>query len=290
MRHPAIDIRTSAEQSQGTNFDGVKVATWKLTIEYEGTRFHGWQEQKISRTVAGELRAAAEQLFAGPVEISGAGRTDAGVHALGQVARLRTRSSTKPIELLHGLNDRLPPDINVLYVAEVHGGFDPRRDAVARYYLYQISTRRTAFAKRFVWWVKDKLDEEAMTEAAGSLVGRHDFARFADKRTGDGSTVVVVNDVELARLGDLLLFRIAASHFLWKMVRRVVGALVEVGRGSIDVDEFIAMIDSSETTSSFDIASHTAPPSGLFLERVVYDRRERARPLRPAFPVEKPEV
>lgn len=264
------------------------MATWKLSIEYDGTRYYGWQEQKNSRTVAGELRAAAEQVFAGPVDINGAGRTDAGVHALGQVARLRTRGVRKRNEILHGLNDRLPPDINVLRVDEARDGFDPRRDAVARYYLYQISTRRTAFSKRFVWWIKDKLDEAAMEAAAGSLTGRHNFARFADKRAAESSTIVVVNDVQFLRDGDLLLFRIGASHFLWKMVRRVVGALVEVGRGSIGVDEFVSLLDSENgAPASFDIASHTAPPSGLFLERVLYDAREKTGPVVPAFAVRK---
>jgi tRNA pseudouridine38-40 synthase len=148
------------------------VPTWKLTIEYDGTRFYGWQEQSSSRTVAGDLRVAAEKVLAGPVQLTGAGRTDAGVHALGQVARLKVRAARKPREILHGLNDRLPPDINVLTVEEANDEFDPRRDAVVRFYLYQISTRRTAFGKRFVWWVKDNLNEAAMKEAAESEDGR----------------------------------------------------------------------------------------------------------------------
>jgi tRNA pseudouridine38-40 synthase len=264
------------------------MATWKLTLEYDGTRYYGWQEQRNARTVAGELRGAAEAFFSKPVEIAGAGRTDAGVHALRQVARLRTDWRQKRVDLLHALNDRLPPDINVLRVDEVRAGFDPRRDALARYYLYQISSRRTAFAKRFVWWVKDKLNEAAMHEAARSLVGRHDFARFCDKRAGEGSTIVVVNNVQVGTDGDLLLLRVGASHFLWKMVRRVVGALVEVGRGSIAVAEFASLIDSPSdagSSSRFDVASHTAPPSGLLLERVVYEETEHPGPLSSAFPV-----
>ncbi|MEK6407103.1 MAG: tRNA pseudouridine(38-40) synthase TruA [Acidobacteriota bacterium] len=266
------------------------MATWKLTLEYDGTRYHGWQEQRNARTVAGEIRIAAEEFFAKPVEIAGAGRTDAGVHALGQVARLRTDWRQKRVDLLHALNDRLPPDINVLRVEEARAGFDPRREALARYYLYQISSRRTAFAKRFVWWVKDKLDQAAMREAAQSLLGRHDFARFCDKRAGEGSTIVVVNDVQFGTDGDLLLFRVGASHFLWKMVRRVVGALVEVGRGSIGAAEFASLVDSrpgASNASQFDVASHTAPPSGLFLERVVYEKIEKPGPLSPAFPARR---
>ena len=266
------------------------MATWKLTVEYDGTRYYGWQEQRNARTVAGELRAAGETFFSRPVEIAGAGRTDAGVHALGQVARLRTDWRQKRVELLHELNDRLPPDINVLRVEEARAGFDPRREAAARYYLYQISQRRTSFAKRFVWWVKDNLDQAAMREASRLLPGRHDFARFCDKRAGEGSTIVVVNDVQVRTDGDLLLFRIGASHYLWKMVRRVVGALVEVGRGSIGVAEFASLIESTRGASSsnrFEVAAHTAPPSGLFLERVVYDKNEKPGPLAPAFPVRR---
>src|SRR5689334_2250322 len=112
------------------------MANWKLTIEYDGTRYYGWQEQKNFRTISGELRVAAERLFDASVEIMGAGRTDAGVHALGQIARLRTKGRESRTEILHGLNDRLPPDINVLRVDEAHDRFNPRRDAVARYYLY----------------------------------------------------------------------------------------------------------------------------------------------------------
>lgn len=264
------------------------MATWKLTLEYDGTRYYGWQEQKTARTVAGELRIAAEDFFAQPVEIAGAGRTDAGVHALGQVARLRTDWRQQRVDLLHALNDRLPPDINILRVEEARGGFDPRREALARHYLYQISTRRTAFAKRFVWWVKDNLDKAAMREATQSLIGRHDFARFCDKRAEEGSTIVVVNDVQFAADGDLLLIRVGASHFLWKMVRRVVGALVEVGRASISAAEFAGLFQGrpgATRTSRFDVASHTAPPSGLFLERVVYREDEHPGDLIPVFPV-----
>lgn len=264
------------------------MATWRLTVEYDGTRYYGWQEQRNARTVGGELRTAAEAFFSRPVEIAGAGRTDAGVHALGQVARLRTDWGQKRVALLHELNDRLPPDINVLKVEEVRGKFDPRREAVARYYLYQISQRRTAFAKRLVWWVRDDLDHNSMREAAGALVGRRDFARFCDKRAEEGSTIVVVKDVQFRCDGDLLLFRIGASHYLWKMVRRIVGAMVEVGRGSISVAEFASLIESkrgASTASRFEVAAHTAPPSGLFLERVVYSEGEHPGELAPVFPV-----
>lgn len=262
--------------------------TWKLTLEYEGTRYSGWQEQKHARTIAGEVKQAAEAILSKPIDLAGAGRTDAGVHALGQVARLRTASRAKSIEVHRALNDRLPPDINVLKVEQAQSRFDPRRDALARYYIYQISTRRTAFAKRFVWWVKDSLEFELMIEACEMLKGRHDFSSFCDKRSEDRSTIVVVNHIEIVKEGDLILLRIGASHFLWKMVRRIVGALVEVGRGSLEVSEFKNLLDADSATKQrgpFHPASHTAPPSGLFLERVVYDASETLPALSAAFPV-----
>lgn len=248
------------------------MTVWKLLIEYDGTRYHGWQEQKSARTVAGEVRKAAEDVFQSPVELSGAGRTDAGVHALGQVARLKAPPHAKPRNLQYALNDRLPPDIHVLRVKEVAATFNPRYDAVARYYIYQLSRRRSAFAKKYVWWVKDRLNVEVMNQAAALFVGRHDFAAFCEPRTDEKSTLVEVERVELVEEGDLLLFRIGASHFLWKMVRRIVGALVSVGRGKIAARDVAELLRSParEAGKIFDVAANTAPPSGLFLERVVY--------------------
>jgi tRNA pseudouridine38-40 synthase len=250
--------------------------TWKLTLEYDGTRYSGWQEQANARTVAGELRKAAEEFFGGRVEIGGAGRTDAGVHALAQVAHMRVnqhrvnrqRAAGKTQEILYGLNDRLPADICVLSVEEARPDFHARHNAVSRTYLYQISTRRTAFAKKHVWWVKDRLDVRAMAAAAELLVGRHDFAAFSarDPARPDESTIVVVEAAEVSVEAHLILFRITASHFLWKMVRRIVGALVEVGRGKLSVEDFGALLEAEAK----DIAPFTAPPSGLFLERIAY--------------------
>lgn len=267
------------------------MAVWKLTLEYDGTRYYGWQEQKGSRTVAGELRGAAEKFFNERVDLAGAGRTDAGVHALAQVVRLKASRSARPLELLYALNDKLPADISVLKLEETSAKFDPRRDAIGRYYVYQISTRRTAFAKKFVWWVRDPLDVEAMSSASGLLMGRHDFASFCELQADQRSTLVVVEAVEIAQAGDLILFRIGASHFLWKMVRRVVGALVEVGRGRLAIDEFAGLLGKvsrrAAVARSFDVAAFTAPPSGLFLERVAYRDDERPGKLVPPFPVSR---
>ncbi|HVF89971.1 MAG TPA: tRNA pseudouridine(38-40) synthase TruA [Blastocatellia bacterium] len=261
---------------------------WKLVIEYEGTRYHGWQEQRSSRTVAGELRIAAERALGSPVDISGAGRTDSGVHAAGQVARLRSRKRVRAGELVRLLNDNLPADINILSAVEAQASFDPRREATLRYYIYHISTRRSAFAKRFIWWVRDDLDLERMAAAAESLEGRHDFRNFCEPRDDDRSTVVNIESVELGASGDLLLFRIGAPRFLWKMVRRVLGSLVEVGRGSLTVEQFESLLSAGSNVrvpKGFSVAAHTAPPSGLFLERVVYGEKDRPRELAPVIPV-----
>lgn len=262
---------------------------WKLTLEYDGTRYSGWQEQKNSRTVAGDIRVAAEKVLGGLVELDGAGRTDAGVHALAQAARLKARRHMNADALLRALNNELPKDINILRTEELRGEFDPRRDALRRYYLYQISTRRSAFAKKYVWWIRDPLDLITMQAAAQFMIGRHDFERFCEKRGDEPSTVVVVETVDLETHGGLILFRIGASHYLWRMVRRIVGTLVEVARGELTPEDFRMLLESPtlpRKLRSFSIPAHTAPPSGLFLERVVYEPSDEPGLLRPAFPVE----
>jgi tRNA pseudouridine38-40 synthase len=264
--------------------------TWKLTIEYDGTKYSGWQEQRNARTVMGQLRSAAEEFFDGTLDIQGAGRTDAGVHARAQVAHLRvrrakdgdTRRWPKPEEILGAINSRLPSDVCLLDVSEASSQFHARHDAIARTYIYQISTRRTAFFKKFVWWVKQPLDVPAMAAAAQELIGRRNFIAFRaeDKSRPDESPIVVVEDAGIEAEGDLIIFRITASHFVWRMVRRVVGALVKLGLGEIQPEDFSGLLEG-KTDSKLDVAAWTAPASGLFLERVVYSetsRQETAAP------------
>lgn len=240
---------------------------WKLTLEYDGTRYRGWQIQKnTDRTVQGVLLRAARELLGPDASAGGAGRTDAGVHARAQVAHLKARRGIAPADLLWGLNDRLPSDVNVLSAEPAPPTFHARHDAKSRTYLYRISRRRTAFDKRYVWWVRDRLDFPAMSRAAPLWRGRHDFASFCENPEGQESTDVVVDGSEVADQGDEIHYRIEASHFLWKMVRRLVGTLVEVGRGNLrpaDVERLLR-------ERSAEPAKWTAPPSGLFLERVRY--------------------
>ncbi len=252
-------------------------------MEYNGTKYSGWQEQQNARTVQGQLRKAAEDYFATPVEIQGAGRTDAGVHARAQVAHLKIRPKPggklrfAPVDtILRALNERLPADVCIIDVAEAADDFHARHDAIARTYLYQISTRRTAFFKRYVWWVKEPLDVTAMSRAAELLIGRHNFTCFRapDPSKLDESPIVVVEDASIEVEGDLILFRITASHYLWRMVRRVVGTLAKIGKGEITVEDFERLL-FGQADPSMDVAAWTAPASGLFLESVTYPDRDR---------------
>ena len=256
----------------------------KLTIEYAGTRYSGWQVQKNARTVQGELeRAIAEAVQfrprAGtrPFELYGSGRTDAGVHALAQVAHLDIDTTTPPEALRRAINDALPSDINVLRAEKVRHRFHARHDAVARSYVYQIALRRTAFAKAYVWWVKEPLDLAAMRSAAAGFVGLHDFRSFSDDDPDEKSTRAQVETLNIDEYGDLVLVHIEGSHFLWKMVRRIVGVLVEVGRGGMSAEDATALL----THSSGLAARLTAPASGLFLARVYYEGDRRAAPFEP---------
>jgi tRNA pseudouridine38-40 synthase len=256
--------------------------TYRLTLEYEGTRYHGWQEQKNARSVAGELRRAVEEAGAAVRELGGSGRTDAGVHALAQVAHLRLAEAVDPEPFRRAVNDALPADIHVLSLVSAPDRFHSRHDAVSRSYLYQVSRRRTALAKRWVWWVKRGLDAERMAQAASLLVGRHDFRLFCERPSEQPSTLVVVEGAEVATAGALILVRLSASHFLWKMVRRVVGALVKVGAGELDLSSYQALLRARAPKSEKGLpAEWTAPPSGLFLEKVLYAGDPPLGPLAP---------
>jgi tRNA pseudouridine38-40 synthase len=244
---------------------------FKLTIEYDGTRYSGWQMQKGGKTIQGELFDACKDLFkTDVVDVFGAGRTDGGVHALGQIAHLDVDTELPVLKVKYGINDRLPPDICILNVEAANPKFHARHDANARSYIYQISRRRTAFGKKFVWWIKDQLDLELMNDAAKIFTGLKDYRYFTDEDHESTSTKVEIYHSKVNDFGDLLVFHVVGSHFLWKQVRRMTGVLVEVGRGKIP---------PSEVASFFKIktdvpAKLTAPPSGLFLERVYYKNEE----------------
>ncbi len=241
---------------------------FKLTIEYAGTRYSGWQIQQNAKTVQGELhKAIADATRTSRVESYGSGRTDAGVHALRQVAHVDLAQAIPPDTLVSRINDALPHDINVLSAERVPARFHARHRAVARSYLYQISRRRSAFAIPFLWWVREPLNITHMREAAGAFVGMTDFRAFTDDDPDEKSTRVLIEHVIIEEAGPLVLVRVMGSHFLWKMVRRIVGVLVEVGRGGLTPAAAAQLLQSDSDLP----AKLTAPAAGLFLERVMYE-------------------
>jgi tRNA pseudouridine38-40 synthase len=254
------------------------MARYKLTLEYAGTRYSGWQIQQNARTVQGELQRALDAAVKrGRVETYGSGRTDAGVHALAQVAHADLAVDLPAATLLARVNDNLPADINVLSAERVSPRVHARHSAVARSYVYQITRRRTAFAKPFVWWVRDPLDVAVMQTSARTLVGLQDFRAFTDDDPDEKSTRVLLESVTLAEAGALVLIRLVGSHFLWKMVRRIVGVLVHIGRGELAPDRLQDLAGSGGQLP----AQLTAPASGLFLERVFYEPPTQDWPLDP---------
>jgi len=241
---------------------------FKLVIEYEGTRYSGWQKQENAKTVQGSIIRAAIDVFEnGFIDLQGSGRTDSGVHALKQVAHLDAKTMLAPEIIRIKLNDLLPYDINILDVEKASKDFHARHDAKSRSYIYQISRRRTAFGKNSVWWIKDKLDFKKMESAAKFFTGMNNFASFSDDDPNDKSTKVLIDEVQIKEENNLILIRITGSHFIWKMVRRIVGVLVEVGRGNKSEKDILFYLNNK----SNEPAKFTAPPSGLFLENVVYD-------------------
>lgn len=244
---------------------------YKMTLEYDGTNYSGWQVQKNARSIQGTLMTVAQKLLGATVDIQGAGRTDAGVHALAQVAHLESPKKINPDMLRIGLNDNLPASINILHVENAPPRFHARHHAVSRSYLYLIAKRRTAFGKRYVWWIKDELDLKKMKQAVNLFAGFHDFASFADKRRDkEASTKVDIENIQLKEFHNIIALRIVGSHFLWKMVRRIVGMTCEASRGKFAIPQIQQMLHSySDIPAQF-----TAPPSGLFLESVLYEGDE----------------
>ena len=259
------------------------MSRYKLYIEYEGTRYSGWQAQKEARTVQGEIITAVEKVLnSSAFEFYGSGRTDGGVHALRQVAHLDAPTKLEPPRLRIQINDALPADIHVLDIEKADSQFHARHDAVARSYLYQISRRRSAFGKRFVWWIKDDLNVQKMQEAAKLFVGLKNFQSFAPDDMESKSSKVMIENIRVEEHGSLILIRIVGSHFLWKMVRQMVGVMAEVGRGKMTAKDIQQFLQSKSDIP----ARFTAPPSGLFLERVYYKDDKRLDSLEPVLKIE----
>jgi len=243
------------------------MSRFRLLIEYEGSNYHGWQQNTGVKTIQGEMLKACQQIFnTKKIELYGAGRTDAGVHALGQVAHLNAPTQMHAETMLERLNEILPYDIHVVTLEKCDAGFHARYDAVARSYVYIISRRRSAFGKRYVWWVKENLSVDKMQEAAAIFRGFHDFSSFGSIASEEKSTLVDISHLDVTESGNLIILHILGSHFLWMMVRRITGVLVHAGKGKLTLKEIRSFMDHySERPSQL-----SAPPSGLYLQRVYY--------------------
>jgi len=245
---------------------------YRLTLEYDGTGFSGWQKQNDARTLQGALLAAATEIFSDDrLDLQGHGRTDSGVHAMAYTAHLETRGEPlPPAVLIERFNELLPASIAVLDIAPCHPRFHARHSCLGRSYLYQIAKRKSAFHKKYVWWVKEGLDVKAMAAAARIFTGMHDFAAFAEKQELKKSTKVMLNGIYIYEDEEMLRLRVVGSHFLWRMVRRLAGVLVEVGRGNLSQDQVAACL----TGPSEIPGRYTAPAAGLFFEQAFYDAGE----------------
>jgi tRNA pseudouridine38-40 synthase len=244
----------------------VPTRTLRLLLEYQGTDFAGWQLQAQGRTVQGELARCLQLLLKEPVCPIGAGRTDAGTHALGQVAHFHTRSAL-PLERLHrGLNGLLPPDVAVLAVEEAPPGFHARYSARSKRYRYRIRAVKSALDRPFVWSLYQDLDLERMAQAAAPLAGTHQFGAFCNQDPLPGNFTCQVRECGWARQGPELVFEIEADRFLRHMVRILVGTMAEVGRGRRPPEEVATLLESADRT----LAGPTAPAQGLCLVRVEY--------------------
>ena len=243
--------------------------TIKLTIQYDGTEYFGWQMQASHITVQQVLQEALSIVCNHPVVLHGSGRTDTGVHALGQVAHFKTSSRIDMPQLHKGLNSLLPDDVVVREAVEAHPDFHARFDATARTYWYFILNEAvpSVFYRRYAWHVRKPLDIEAMRDAAALLVGMHDYSSFQAREREDACMVREVKRVRLKRVGPLLLFEIQASSFLRHMVRGIVGTLVETGLGKLSAAGMRDILMARDRSQ----AGPTAPAQGLFLKEVRYD-------------------
>lgn len=245
---------------------------FKIYLEYNGANYSGWQKQNNAKSIQDTLVKAINAAFKNNkgenkfIDLQASGRTDAGVHAIEQVAHLTCDTMLAPEILKMKINDELPSDINILEIEKADNKFHARHSAKSRQYLYVISKRRTAFEKRYVWWIKDKLDVKKMKDAAKLFEGMHDFKSFSDDDPEYKSTKCMIESISVEDTPEKILIRIKASHFIWKMVRRIVGVLAETGRGNKTNDDIITFLNSK----SEEPAKFTAPPSGLFLEKVYY--------------------
>ncbi|MEW6140570.1 MAG: tRNA pseudouridine(38-40) synthase TruA [Thermodesulfobacteriota bacterium] len=249
---------------------------FKAVVEYDGTAYHGWQLQKDLPTIQGEMERALERIVRVPTRVHGAGRTDAGVHALGQVAHFDITWRHSPDALLRACNALLPADIVTRKIELVTESFHARHSARTKTYVYTILSRPVAspLARLYMWHIPDRLDVRTMNRAAEHLLGSHDFAAFGSPTDGTPSTVREIREAhwEIDPRDEILSFSIRGTGFLRYMVRSLVGTMVLVGRGKMSPDDFSRVLGSRNRS----LAGPTAPSRGLCLTSVEYDDVYRA--------------
>jgi tRNA pseudouridine38-40 synthase len=242
----------------------------KLTLSYDGTDFHGWQTQPNQRTVQETLETALAKLTSEKIRVNTSGRTDTGVHAVGQVVNFYSNTHLAPDILVRAVNAHLPPDVVVRDAADVPESFDANRDAKRKLYRYIIHDGAVPdlFMRRYCCHVKRRLDAAAMARAAAVLRGRHDFHSFETDWPNRMSSVRTITHVSLNRMGDWIWLDVEADGFLYNMVRAIAGTLMNVGRGYWPESQVAAILHAEDRTQ----AGPTAPAQGLFLMRVTYER------------------
>jgi tRNA pseudouridine38-40 synthase len=243
--------------------------TIKLTIEFDGTNYHGWQIQREEPTVQQVLRDTISMVLDRRIILHGSGRTDAGVHALGQVAHFVTDADMDVDTLRKAVNRLIPKDMVIKHAEEVDAGFNARFSTKSRTYWYLIwnSYERSAFFQRYAWYIPSPLDIAAMKKAAACLIGVHDFTSFQGTDRENGHAVREMHSVYIKKTRKhLIVFSITANAFVKHMVRNIVGTLVDVGKGKISIDAFQTILLQKDRK----LAGVTAPPKGLFLKRVNY--------------------
>ena len=241
----------------------------KLTIEYDGSNFCGWQYQPNSRSVQQEVEKALQKFLQQEIRIVGAGRTDSGVHALGQIACFRTEKSYATEIIEKALNRFLSPDIRILQVEEVPLAFNPRFDAVKRSYRYQIAKKRHAINRWYACYCKYPLNLEKIRSASHVLIGEHDFRSFCKGNSDANHYRCTVESIIWSEMADLIRMEIVANRFLHNMVRIIVGTMIDVGRGLLTENDVRRILEKKNRT----MAGRTAPAKGLFLVEVIYPKQ-----------------
>ena len=250
---------------------------FKLILEYDGSKFYGWQYQPQLRTVQGEVERALEILLREKVRVNVAGRTDTGVHAIGQVINFKTAAEVSPASLPRSLNGILSRDVVVKYVEIAPPDFHARFDATSRQYRYVLSRFPVAVGRGYAYFCKFALDLAAMRRAARHLLGEHNFRAFCSSATDDPHYLSRVEAVEWKDNGEKIMMRIRANRFLRGMVRIIVGTMIEVGRGRMAPEQIATILQQQQRVA----AGMTAPPHGLFLEKVYYPMKSSEAKVEP---------